>query len=157
MLDNEQLVNGLFRQMFSRDSDPAGLAFYVGRLESGEATLVSIAKQVADGALNDDLVSLHNKIIVANEFTNHIELNGLAYVAADIPVVQAMLAVVTAAPESVASALQLVAAFPNSAARYPSSPNRQSMHPAPSNPITSVSPTWTGPLQTVMRPGSEST
>jgi len=64
-LSSSELVNNLYQQMFSRDADPAGLDFYMNRLETGEASLASIAKQIADGAINDDWQALDNKIDVS--------------------------------------------------------------------------------------------
>jgi len=99
-LNNEQLVSGLFQQMFNRDSDSAGLAFYVGRLESGAATLASIAKQIADGSVGDDLLTLNNKIAVANAFTNQIEADGIVYEGADIPAARAIIASVNSSVDA---------------------------------------------------------
>lgn len=115
-LANEELVNGLFQQMFNRDADAEGLAFYVGRLESGVATLASIAKQIADGSVTSDLESLNNKIDVANVFTDRVETDGLNYSTADdIVNAQAILATVGDTSESVTSALDLVAEWTTSA------------------------------------------
>lgn len=104
-LENEALVNGLFQQMFNRDSDPGGLAFYVDRLESGVATLASIAKQIADGSSHPDLQSLNNKINVANVFTERVEAEGLNYGDIDITSVRAILIGVSSLSDSVATAL----------------------------------------------------
>ena len=107
-LDNEALVNGLFQQMYNRDADSGGLSFYVGRLESGVATLASIAKQIADGSQELDLDSLNNKISVANSFTDQLEADNLSYSNADIANAQAILVSVSNLAESVSSALDLV-------------------------------------------------
>jgi len=107
-LDNETLVNGLFQQMYNRDVDAGGLSFYVGRLESGEATLASIAKQIADGSQDSDLDALNNKISVANSFTEQLEADDLSYSNADIANAQAILVSVSNLAESVTSALDLV-------------------------------------------------
>ena len=115
-LANEALVNGLFQQMFNRDSDPDGLAFYVGRLESGAATLASIAKQIADGSVDSDLQSLSNKIDVANAFTDRIDTDGLNYsTGEDIANAQAILVAVGDSSSSVTSALDLVAEWTTTA------------------------------------------
>ena len=110
-LSNAQLVNGLFQQMFNRASDAGGLAFYVDRLQSGVATLASIAKQIADGAVGADRVTLNNKIAIANAFTDHIDSNGLTYQSTDIASVRELLAAVTDSSSSVNSALNDVADF----------------------------------------------
>ena len=100
-LTTEELVNNLYQQMFNRDVEPEGLAFYTARIDSGEATLSSIAKQIADGAAGDDLTTLNNKITVANTYTDTVEELGVEYTADDIPDAQALLADVDATDESV--------------------------------------------------------
>jgi len=107
-LDNEALINSLFQQMYNRDAEPGGLSFYVGRLESGEATLASIAKQIADGSQELDLDSLNNKISVANSFTEQLAADDLSYSNADIANAQSILASVSNLSESVTSGLDLV-------------------------------------------------
>ncbi len=112
-LSLEELVNGLFQQMFSRDSDPEGLAFYVSRLtpdEEGniEATLASIAKQIADGAVENDLIALNNKISVANEFTSRVENEGFTYNEDDIANIRALLKAVSSGEDSQTEGLEAV-------------------------------------------------
>ena len=107
-LGSSELVNNLYQQIFGRDAESEGLNFYTDRLDSGEATLASIAKQIADGAQGDDLLVLNNKIEVANYFTEQVELTGASYTADDIPEVQAGLAVVGASDSSVDSGRALV-------------------------------------------------
>ena len=48
-LDDEDLINNLYQQLFGRDADPEGLAFYLEELQSGRATLASIALNISDG------------------------------------------------------------------------------------------------------------
>ena len=65
---NTELLTDLYQQMFNRDPDMPGLEYYLGELESGAATLASIAKQVADGAsdkVEPDATTLANKVAVA--------------------------------------------------------------------------------------------
>ncbi len=110
-LSHEELVSGLFQQMYNRSPDTAGLDFYVGRLQSGQATLASIAKQIADGSLDDDKSSLDNKISVANAFTTRVETEGLDYASADIDEVGLLLTAVTSVASTVDAALLEVTAW----------------------------------------------
>ena len=110
-LSYRELVSGLFQQMFNRDPDSGGLDFYVGRLESGEATLASIAKQIADGTQGDDKAILTNKIVVANDFTHRVDVDGLSYTSEDIPAVRTMLQSVTAEPGTIPSGKTRVAVW----------------------------------------------
>lgn len=94
-LTPSDLVNNLYQQMYGHQPDPGGLDFYLGRLESGEANLASIAKQIADGSLETDLATLENRISVANLFTNTVEDTGASFTEENIPDAQALLAAVT--------------------------------------------------------------
>ena len=100
-MTNEELVNNLYQQMFGRDAGTEGLEFYTGRLESGEATLASIAKQIADGATGDDLTVLNNRITVANTYTEAVTSMGATYESDDIADAQAILAAVDETDASV--------------------------------------------------------
>jgi hypothetical protein len=110
-LSNVDLVNNLFQQMFSRNSDPEGAAFYVTRLEAGEATVVSIAKQIADGRQNEDRDRLNNKVVVANALTRHIKEEGVTYTLLEIEVSRALLATVTEYQDSIIQGLYVVDNF----------------------------------------------
>ena len=48
-LDDKELVNNIFLQLFGRDADSGGLNFYVNALREGRFTLASLALNVADG------------------------------------------------------------------------------------------------------------
>jgi hypothetical protein len=75
-LDTEALVRNIFQQLFNRDPDPAGNAFYTERLESGALSLQSIALNVLDGAQNEDRVQIENKVAVSEYYTARIEQRG---------------------------------------------------------------------------------
>ena len=112
----EALVNGLFIQMFNRNADLEGLAFYLGRLENGEATLASIAKQIADGSASNDKLTLANKIEGANAFTQFVDSNTLPYTSADIENVRHFMSTITedsATITSVISAMSITAPIAN--------------------------------------------
>ncbi len=68
-LDDETLVNNIFLQLLGRDADAGGLAFYVGELQAGRITLASMALDIANGAQNEDVDTIANKLEVANAFT----------------------------------------------------------------------------------------
>jgi hypothetical protein len=109
--DNEGLINNLYQFMFNRDADEEGLAFYTELLDSGEASLASIALDIANGAINDDRTILDNKVGVANGFTADVEASKSLYQASDIPGAQAVLAVVDLSDESVADGTAASTAF----------------------------------------------
>jgi len=114
-LSNEELVDGLYQQMYNRDADSIGMAFYRDRLDNGGAKLASIAKLIAAGSQRNDLLILNNKIQVANAFTNEIFSRGLDYGPADISSTQQLLAAVDSTESSVNAALALVSQWQPSA------------------------------------------
>ncbi len=105
-LSNSELINGLYQQMFNRDADTEGLEFYTERLDSGIATLASIAKQIADGALNSDAETLENKVKIANKYTTNTQdgICGYSGCNYDWPTVKALISEVDSSshPESLA-------------------------------------------------------
>ena len=107
---SEDLVNALYQQMFNRDGDAGGIAFYVGQLESGASSLASIALDIANGASGDDVIALDNKVGVSNVATTDIDAGSKVYTSSDIPAAQAALAVVDATDESVVAGTAAAAA-----------------------------------------------
>lgn len=87
--------------MFNRDADAEGLAFYTDLLDSGAASLASIALDIANGATGDDVTILNNKIEVANHFTADVEDSSALYQASDIAGAQGVLAIVDETEASV--------------------------------------------------------
>ena len=69
---NENLVKSLYKQLFGRDADASGLAYYVGVLESGEKTLAEIALTIMNAAGGIDRVVLDTKVQAANYHTINI-------------------------------------------------------------------------------------
>ena len=72
-LDDEELVDNIFLQLFGRDADSGGLNFYVNALREGRFTLASLALNVADGTNEkpegrDNTVKT-NKLRAANAFS----------------------------------------------------------------------------------------
>lgn len=100
-LNNGELIDALYQQMFSRLPDPVGREFYVNRLDSGEVSLGLIAKQIADGATGDDDLALRNKVRVSVPWTEYYDRQ-VYYVGIDYTEIKAVLALVSSEPESLA-------------------------------------------------------
>ncbi|WP_136067576.1 DUF4214 domain-containing protein [Modicisalibacter radicis] len=66
---NATLVNNLYEQMFGRDADPEGLAYYTGVLNSGEKSLAEIALTIKNAASGVDLNDFNAKVEAAAEYT----------------------------------------------------------------------------------------
>lgn len=69
-------VTALYQQLFGRAPEASGLQFYVDGLAAGTYTLVSIAKNILDGATGDDATVVTNRTTVANSFTTELRVDG---------------------------------------------------------------------------------
>lgn len=67
------VVDDIYMALFNVMPDAAGKAFYVDGFNAGTFTAGTIALAVLDGAQNDDLIALNNKVEVANEFTQQVD------------------------------------------------------------------------------------
>jgi len=107
-LTANELVNNIYLQLFGRNADAAGLAFYVNRLESGEMTLASIALNIADGVQegNADALILSNKLVVANAFTDAVSSQSLDYSSGHITSAKALLDAVDDSQDSLDNGLE---------------------------------------------------
>ena len=68
-----ETIQTLFQQILGRLPDTGGLAFYVGKLEDGSMTGITIAQNVFDGATGDDAKMVTNKLAVANAFNSQLD------------------------------------------------------------------------------------
>ncbi|MFT7288359.1 MAG: CSLREA domain-containing protein [Halieaceae bacterium] len=68
-LSDEQLVTGIYQQLFARNPDAGGLNFYTSELSAGARTLQSIALDVLFGAQNADADIVANRLLAAAHFT----------------------------------------------------------------------------------------
>ncbi|MBN9034393.1 MAG: DUF4214 domain-containing protein, partial [Rhizobiales bacterium] len=74
-MTNEEIVNSIYKSLFERDGEKAGIDFYVGELAAGRLNINNIAIAILDGAKNDDLTTVNAKIAAADIFTSHLDLN----------------------------------------------------------------------------------
>ena len=120
-LDNEALVNNIFTQLFGRDADPEGSAFYVGRLESGAMTLASIALNIADGVQDgtSDAAIFSNRMRVATAYTDAVRAGQFEYESSEIESARLLLAGINASDSSLQRGLEEVS---NNVALAPSEP-----------------------------------
>lgn len=77
-LAGEQLIANLYQQMYWRDPEPGGAAFYAEKLASGQSSLISIAIHILDGRLGRDRLVLDNRHKVARHFVTRFEELGSA-------------------------------------------------------------------------------
>lgn len=69
------VIDSLYTALFNvpADFDAAGKQFYVDGFVAGTFTAGTIALAVLNGAQNDDLIAVNNKVQVANEFTKQVD------------------------------------------------------------------------------------
>jgi hypothetical protein len=67
------VVNSIYRGLFNRDADPGGLAFYVNGFSTGGETPATILWSIMNGAQNNDLLTITNKVTAALSFTRAID------------------------------------------------------------------------------------
>jgi len=106
-LSTAAAVNKLYNQMFNRDAEPAGLAFWVGEINAGNVKLSDLPLALYVGAQGTDAEAFANKLEVANAFTAALDTtaeilayNGIAAMAGAVD----LLATVDQTPESVEAA-----------------------------------------------------
>jgi PhoPQ-activated pathogenicity-related protein len=128
-LDDEALIDTLYRNLFGRAADADGREWYIAerlipyrhewtQVHDGNPTgateyaLSRIALDILFGAQGDDRKIIKNKLVVASYFTREVTVRGVNYDAEDIPLAVSMLgevgldeASVEAAKERIDSAL----------------------------------------------------
>lgn len=67
------VVDAIYQALFNRAPDAAGKQFYVDGFKAGTFSAGNIALNVLNGAQNDDLVAINNKVGVANEFSAQVD------------------------------------------------------------------------------------
>ena len=120
-LANETLIDNLYLQLFNRIAEPVGRSFYIDLLGgtnlSGlnpslrRSTLAEIALDIANGALNQDALTLANKLEVAASFTTGIRATAHGYDSYDIPLAVRLMATVDDGQPSVTTADTYIDAF----------------------------------------------
>lgn len=80
-----QLVNALYLNLFGRPAELAGLAYWVGELQSGVMTIAKVAQAIALGAQPADQAVLDNKVEAATAFTLALDTadEAVNYIGAD--------------------------------------------------------------------------
>nr|WP_298410260.1 DUF4214 domain-containing protein [uncultured Halomonas sp.] len=69
-LDNRELVNVLYQQLFDRDGDAEGVDYYAGVLERGEKSLAEIALTIKNGATGSDAEFFQSRVEAAQQYTD---------------------------------------------------------------------------------------
>lgn len=70
---NAQIINSLYNNLFQRNAEPVGLAYWVGKLADGSETFASIALQLTYSAQGTDATTIANKLFAGKAFTNALD------------------------------------------------------------------------------------
>ena len=71
-LSDSSLISNIYQQLFGRDPDAGGLAFYLAELQAERMTLQSISIAVLNGSQNNDLNIINNKTAASTLFTSSL-------------------------------------------------------------------------------------
>ncbi|WP_227367879.1 DUF4214 domain-containing protein [Halomonas sp. M20] len=69
-MDNRELVNTLYQQLFDRDGDKGGLDYYAGVLDRGEKSLAEIALTIKNAASGSDAEFFDRRVEAAQKYTD---------------------------------------------------------------------------------------
>lgn len=108
-LNNTQLVNAVYKNLFNHAPDVAGLNYWVAQLDSGALSIGNVAYAINKGAQGSDAAIITNKVAAAEAFTDALdtteEIVGYASVSATgIADVRSWLNTVTSDAASVTAA-----------------------------------------------------
>lgn len=108
-LNNTQLVNAVYENLFNHAPDVAGLNYWVAQLDSGALSIGNVAYAINKGAQGTDAAIITNKVAAAEAFTDALdtteEIVGYASVSATgIADVRSWLNTVTSDAASVTAA-----------------------------------------------------
>ncbi|MEM3365499.1 MAG: hypothetical protein QXM93_03660 [Candidatus Methanomethyliaceae archaeon] len=71
------VIDSMYQALFGRAPDPAGKQWYINEFTAGRMTAGQIALAILNGARNDDLVTIQNKLQVANTFSQLVDGDAL--------------------------------------------------------------------------------
>lgn len=74
--NNQAFLNAIYRNVFNRNAEPDGLAFWSGFLERKELTRGQVVLHVLIGAQNDDAVIEKKKVQASLRFSASVEARG---------------------------------------------------------------------------------
>lgn len=108
-MNNTQVVNAVYQNLFNHAPDVAGLNYWVGQLDGGALGIGNVADAINKGAQGTDSAIITNKVTAASAFTTALDTTAevVAYAgvnAAGINSVRAWLNTVTSDAASVTSA-----------------------------------------------------
>jgi hypothetical protein len=71
--NNTQIVNNIYQNLFGRDADAAGSAYWANLLTNGTIKVDTIVAEVAKAALTTDAEAVENKVAASTAFTAQLD------------------------------------------------------------------------------------
>lgn len=68
-MSTSQKVNAIYKQLFGRDAEPAGLLAWATAIDDGRVSAAGAALEILNGAAGDDKTTINNKLKAAAAFT----------------------------------------------------------------------------------------
>jgi hypothetical protein len=101
-------INAIYQNLFNRDAEPAGLAYWAGEVAAGRLSAAGAAYGILLGAQNDDAIAVANKLAASAAFTAALDTSSeiIGYAGDDAAqAARDWLATVTADPATLTAAL----------------------------------------------------
>lgn len=72
-MDTRNVINTVYKNLFGRSADEAGLNYWYGEVQAGRVTIANAVTSIAAGAQNADKVAYASKVTAATAFTNALD------------------------------------------------------------------------------------
>lgn len=66
-------INAIYKNLFNRDAEPAGLTYWLGQVSSGKVTPAGAAFAILEGAQGTDKTSVDNKLAASEAFIKEMD------------------------------------------------------------------------------------
>ncbi len=66
--DTASKINAIYKNLFNREAEPAGLTYWLGQISSGKVTPAGAAFAILNGALGTDKTAVENKLAASDAF-----------------------------------------------------------------------------------------
>lgn len=72
-MNTRQVINTVYKNLFGRSADEAGLEYWFGEVNAGRVTIANAVTSIAAGAQNADKTAFESKVTAAGAFTNALD------------------------------------------------------------------------------------
>jgi len=72
-MDTRNVINTVYKNLFGRSADEAGLNYWYGEVQAGRVTIANAVTSIAAGAQNADKIAYASKVTAATSFTNALD------------------------------------------------------------------------------------